>query len=101
MLDELPVGAQRLGGGHDEWIVRLHDHHTGRWIGVDHYHRHPESGRWCGGCAMFDVPELAGRYAGTPLWHVEVFEPLTLSPSLLCRGCGRHGYIRAGAWEPV
>ena len=25
-------------------------------------------------------------------------EPLTLSPSLLCRACGDHGFIREGKW---
>jgi len=31
-------------------------------------------------------------------WNVESTEPLTLSPSLLCRLCGDHGFIRAGRW---
>jgi hypothetical protein len=26
-------------------------------------------------------------------------DPLTLSPSLLCRQCGLHGWIRNGRWE--
>jgi hypothetical protein len=25
--------------------------------------------------------------------------PLTISPSVLCRDCGLHGFIRNGAWE--
>lgn len=36
---------------------------------------------------------------GTPMWKVESWEPLTLSPSLLCRECGDHGFIRNGKWE--
>lgn len=31
-------------------------------------------------------------------WVVEQEEPLTLSPSLLCRACGDHGFIREGKW---
>ena len=31
-------------------------------------------------------------------WDVEHAQPLTLSPSILCRRCGRHGFIRAGKW---
>jgi hypothetical protein len=30
-------------------------------------------------------------------WQVESWDPLTLSPSLLC-GCGDHGFIRGGKW---
>jgi hypothetical protein len=30
-------------------------------------------------------------------WQVESWEPLTLSPSLLC-SCGDHGFIRGGKW---
>lgn len=33
------------------------------------------------------------------LWQVESWEPLTISPSLLCF-CGDHGWIRNGRWEP-
>lgn len=31
-------------------------------------------------------------------WTVESWEPLTLSPSILRRECGCHGYIREGKW---
>lgn len=34
------------------------------------------------------------------MWNVESWEPLTLSPSLLCTACGDHGFIRNGKWEP-
>jgi hypothetical protein len=33
-----------------------------------------------------------------PTWTVESWTPLTISPSVLCRTCGRHGWIREGAW---
>ncbi len=33
-------------------------------------------------------------------WVVESAEPLTLAPSLRCRACGCHGYIRDGKWVP-
>jgi hypothetical protein len=31
-------------------------------------------------------------------WDVVSEAPLTLSPSVLCRTCGHHGYIRDGRW---
>lgn len=34
------------------------------------------------------------------LWQIESWDPLTLSPSLLCTACGDHGHIRNGRWEP-
>lgn len=32
-----------------------------------------------------------------PFWQIESWEPLTISPSLLCH-CGDHGFIRGGLW---
>ena len=34
-------------------------------------------------------------------WTVEGWEPLTISPSLLCTVCGDHGFIRQGKWVPA
>jgi hypothetical protein len=34
-------------------------------------------------------------------WVVESENPLTLSPSLLCRSCGFHGFIKQGRWVPA
>jgi hypothetical protein len=38
---------------------------------------------------------------GSDGWTVEKAEPLTISPSLLCRACGHHGFIREGRWVPA
>ena len=74
-----------------------------------------------------DVPEidpsLAGKLAGLDYWHpcrdgkeapgfiplddgargwtLGKLDPLTVSPSLLCRACGHHGFIRDGRWVPA
>jgi len=82
------------------WLTETGDHrylrvdYEGQWVGIHEFHLHPVTGRPCGGWAPF---------AGTALdtgngWTVESLEPLTLSPSLLCRICGNHGFIRAGRW---
>lgn len=34
-------------------------------------------------------------------WTLVTLEPLTLSPSLSCRVCGDHGWIRDGHWVPA
>lgn len=54
----------------------------------------------CSGHPGFDeVP------CGIPIrdggWTVTCWEPLTVTPSLLCRDCGTHGFITAGAWVPA
>jgi len=34
-------------------------------------------------------------------WTVESWEPLTISPSILRKACGCHGFIREGKWVPA
>lgn len=36
-----------------------------------------------------------------PRWQVVSWEPLTLSPSILCLTCKLHGFIRNGRWVPA
>lgn len=55
------------------------------------------TGEPCMGGITFDS-EVARRIdPGKPTWTVESWEPLTVSPSLLC-DCGDHGFIRNGRW---
>ena len=35
-----------------------------------------------------------------PRWTVHSTEPLTVTPSVHCRGCGLHGFITDGRWVP-
>lgn len=64
---------------------------------VDHY---APDGRECAGGIYFDGPVHRELYPGKPGWTVESWEPLTVSPSLLCI-CGDHGFIREGRWVPA
>jgi len=34
-------------------------------------------------------------------WHVAQAEPLTVTPSIMCRHCQTHGFITNGAWVGV
>jgi hypothetical protein len=54
-------------------------------------------GGTCDGSITFDTPEGRRGWPNGPHWQVQSWEPLTLSPSLLCH-CGDHGYIREGRW---
>lgn len=51
------------------------------------------------GCGVY-FDNDAGRttFPDRPRWTVESRDPLTLSPSILCKRCGHHGYIREDKW---
>lgn len=40
-------------------------------------------------------------HAEAEAWTLVSLEPLHLEPSLLCRACGDHGFIRDGKWVPA
>lgn len=65
-------------------------------LSVIHRCAKTESG-WDEGFVTFDIPENTEGDA-RPKWKVESWDPLTLSPSLLQRGCGDHGFVRDGKW---
>lgn len=59
----------------------------------------------CMSSINFDLPAMRRVFPKESRWQVQSWEPLTLSPSLLCRAplegggeCRDHGFIRAGRW---
>ncbi len=48
---------------------------------------------------VFWIP--VSREPKSHAWTLESETPLTVSPSLLCRVCGHHGFIRNGQWVPA
>ncbi len=88
-------------GVHDPDGVYLDNDHAyslcvdrrGREVGLLEYHRKPEGG-WCSGFVAF-----TGHGDGSPEWTVVLQDPLTLTPSILCRSCGAHGWIEGGRWR--
>ncbi len=70
----------------DTTHVGLIDHHTAA------------DGSPCRGSIIFDIPQNADWPASAPKWDLISEDPLTLSPSILCRACGSHGWIRDGVW---
>lgn len=92
-----------LGSGRDAVYFTAHDdaEQLGEVIGL--IETHPlqrvfddrPAGAECAGVVFFDVP---GNEVDRPKWTVECWEPLTLSPSILCGLCGNHGFIRGGRW---
>lgn len=70
----------------------------GNWVGIHEWHL--DGGKRCGGFVTFDTPEAHEvTTPQSPKWSVESRDPLTLHPSLLCRCCGHHGFLRQGRWE--
>lgn len=92
-------GTEWIGEG--QAIRRITVHEGEDWIGVFEFHLNDKD-EWCGGSVLFDVPALPeDTRSGRDVWQVESWEPLTISPSLLCTTCGNHGYIREGQWIPA
>jgi|SRR5579859_5587373 len=71
-------------------------------IGIQVMHPHKATGHQCAAGIYFDTPEVRKVTGGSGAhWQVESWDPLTLSPSLLCLTCGDHGFIKAGRWVPA
>ncbi len=65
-------------------------------------YRHPApDGSECGGSVIFEGEAASRVMPKHPKWTVDSWEPLTLSPSLLCKSCGHHGFIKQGRWVPA
>jgi hypothetical protein len=87
--------ANRIDIGCDVQIEYRRPAGDGPWWGVAYFHPDGKGGT-CEGWIPFNGIE--GEKRG---WDVLSVEPLTLSPSLLCRACGHHGFIREGKWVPA
>lgn len=61
-------------------------------------HPNSQTGGRCWSGIMFDGEVARRVFSEHSVWQVVSIEPLTLSPSLLCRVCGDHGFIRNGKW---
>lgn len=87
-----PADAMNIGGDH--FVEKMY--YQGEWVGIHEWHK-DKAGEWCVGWVPFSTSPIATG----DTWDVQSLEPLTMSPSLLCRSCGSHGFIREGAWVGV
>lgn len=67
-------------------------------VGAVVSHVNQKTGDRCYSSITFDSEVTRRVFPSDAIWQVQSFEPLTLSPSLLCRRCGDHGFIREGRW---
>ena len=87
-----------LGNNHSFTFVEFRDDSR---IGISYYHTTPE-GNTCNGFITFEGGAWANAFDNKiPSWKVISFEPLTITPSLLCKACGDHGFITDGKWVPA
>jgi hypothetical protein len=94
MQMEPPANAVDIGSGHKISFAE----YQGEVAGITDWHRKPD-GAWCCGWVAFKGSKWEkGFPQGIAAWNVTQREPLTLSPSLLCRACGDHGFITNGRW---
>lgn len=70
----------------------------GALIGYVEQHPSARNGSPCGGSIAISGTFWAGDH---PRWRAVSVEPLTLEPSVLCRTCGNHGWVRDGRWVPA
>lgn len=95
-----------LGDGHSfTWLYDQGDRLVGL---IEHHPKGPDAtpgAKYCGGyIAWVNTPAVPGGEAAWVAKHQLVAgspgdeEHLTVSPSLLCRHCSSHGWIRNGKW---
>lgn len=60
-----------------------------------------QDGSPCAGAVTFSGSVQERLEPGRPKWDVQNWDPLTINPSVLCRRCGDHGFIRDGKWVPA
>lgn len=86
-----------LGDGHK---IVFAEYDGEKHVGGDVQHP-PVAGKCDGhGWVPFEGRAWERAFEGTiASWKIESADPLTLSPSILCRACGDHGFIRNGKWE--
>ena len=91
-----PGAVLDLGDGH---VLTFAYYKDDKADGCSIAHKKPD-GTPCDGWVAFAGRSWAIGFAPGAIttWTVEQDDPLTLSPSVLCRSCGDHGFVRAGRW---
>lgn len=94
---EPPPDAIDIGHGHMIAFVTYED----EVCAINDWHRMADGATWCVGFVDFKGSKWAVQFGPETGWTVVKREPLTLEPSILCRICRSHGFIRDGRWVPA
>lgn len=83
----------------------LGDDHVAQFVAYEgeiagcHIQHKRKDGTLCDGFVPWKGRAWDRRFAGKiTAWDLVSEYPLTLSPSVLCRSCGDHGFVRNGKW---
>ena len=92
-----PDDAIDIGAG-----VRIKfSEYEGEAAGINEWHL-KKDGTWCRGWVAFHNSAWGRQFKSREVgWNVVSHDPLTLTPSILCRVCGHHGFITNGRWVPA
>lgn len=95
MIESQPIREPLdLGDGH----IATFTSYEGEIAGCRIQHK-TKDGALCDGFVPFVGRSWAKSFDGKiTAWDVVSEDPLTLSPSVLCRVCGDHGFVREGKW---
>lgn len=88
-----------IGDGHTLTFANYQDE---KRVGASIAHSKPD-GTPCDGWIAFAGRAWAKSFepGSIATWDVVQDEPLTLTPSVLCRACGDHGHVTNGKWVKV
>jgi hypothetical protein len=84
----------------DNHSIHFTEYKGDKHAGMNVKHLTPE-GKECNGFISFTGGAWAKEFEGHPThqsWEAQSFEPLTMTPSILCRVCGDHGFITNDKW---
>lgn len=98
MIDSAAKDELDLG---DDYRIVFSEYEGEKRVGATVIHK-GKDGLECMGWAPFEGRSWARSFENNiTTWTVESDDPLTLSPSILCRVCGDHGFVRNGKWVPA
>lgn len=91
--------TDRIDMGDDHVLVFAEYEGQSR-VGCNIEHKKPD-GTPCSGWLAFEGRTWAAAFSPDSIatWKVLSEDPLTLSPSVLCRVCGDHGFVHNGRWK--
>ncbi len=90
----VPTCSQKDLGDIGHGVIAEARYLGGKLEGVAYWHPKPEDpSQACEGYISFKPAWEDG-------WDLISEDPLTVSPSLLCKVCGHHGFIQQGRWIP-
>lgn len=87
-----------IGGGHE---IEFVSYNGDEKAAINDYHHSADGKTACQGFISFRGGAWAKKFENNPdhqAWDVQSFEPLSITPSVLCRSCGDHGHITNGKW---